>query len=616
MTAGLAHAAKEGQECGERVRGSFVIQAWIIADHAASLANARTRERARARLPVTNGDARVTRCVTRDLQRLARAVQYPRRMRFRGSSFGRLGLAHIARGLAFVASFGALAAMATLGASCATASFPENNVPDSGVGSGICLLHNCGSDGECGGCTLGRTRCLPAEGRCVACDSETDTGCTEGERCSEFGQCVPDGLACPVDDHGEPAVACATDIDCAACDPQHRICDLSQGGLCVGCTAENTSECPTNDACVDGKCSPACPEVCTADGDCSSCGAEGSEAHACNAHKCAQCSPTLACPEGQSCTPKGICVTVCGTDGSGACMADADCAGCGEASTTCHLTMAGGTCGPSAGTCDDLLGNGSLLPEPWGAATQLCADESECAGVSADVNIGKTLRFMTGLADIKDGTVPYAIDKCAEVTAGDEPPLVCGVCVPCTADTDCEDINVDPVSEQIFGPKGSPDAAYLEDQVFGTSPHVVHMYCDMKGVGFGVCAACPGIVNDCGVGGGGGGGGTCDHDPCMTGSALDGSCDMCAAMVCPNDSYCCDTAWDAVCVDEAEQYCGLMCGMPVGCVHDECVEGVKLDPACSMCATDLCAADPYCCDTEWDVYCVEAVPMYCGFSCP
>ena len=48
------------------------------------------------------------------------------------------------------------------------------------------------------------------------------------------------------------------------------------------------------------------------------------------------------------------------------------------------------------------------------------------------------------------------------------------------------------------------------------------------------------------------------------------------------------------------------------CAHNVCDEGVKLEASCSSCATAICAADEYCCDTEWDSVCTGAVAEICG----
>jgi len=58
---------------------------------------------------------------------------------------------------------------------------------------------------------------------------------------------------------------------------------------------------------------------------------------------------------------------------------------------------------------------------------------------------------------------------------------------------------------------------------------------------------------------GGGGGGTCSHPICTSGGKLTSACDPCATQVCAADSYCCDTAWDSVCVGEVASVCGQTC---------------------------------------------------------
>ncbi|MGE0871532.1 MAG: trypsin-like serine protease [Kofleriaceae bacterium] len=51
----------------------------------------------------------------------------------------------------------------------------------------------------------------------------------------------------------------------------------------------------------------------------------------------------------------------------------------------------------------------------------------------------------------------------------------------------------------------------------------------------------------------------CDHGTCEPGTALDASCDSCAASICAVDPYCCETAWDSLCVSEVETVCGGSC---------------------------------------------------------
>lgn len=494
---------------------------------------------------------------------------------------------------------------------------PQQNDEDA-----ICLLHNCTEDAHCGACDEGRNTCLVEEGRCVACNAETNSGCFEGEECSSWGNCVPIGLDCPTDPHGDPTITCSSNGDCAACDPLHQVCDTSVGA-CVACTSTDTSACQSTDQCIGGQCEAECPSSCTMDADCSQCGGPGAPAHACNAHICSECSDSMPCAGGQECTAQGVCADRCGSDGSGACASDADCDGCGAGNDTCHkpINSSNGTCGPDAAGCSDL--GGLALPSPWNQYTNTCSNDGDCDGVGATINIGEVLRDLTGIDDIGDANIEYGMNACAAITVAD---TSCGVCVPCREDADCAPIDIDDVAAQAFGPIGSLAADFLLDLAFGPNAHQVNMYCQQVGAGYGVCAPCPGLIYECGVGGPGGtnpGSGSCDHDACEIGSAMDPSCDSCAADLCAVDSYCCETEWDDVCVSEVAEACGTTCGEdpgdpedpPVGNCHDECTAGEPQDPSCNACVDAICTQDSYCCDVEWDDVCIGYVDDLCSPPC-
>jgi hypothetical protein len=59
--------------------------------------------------------------------------------------------------------------------------------------------------------------------------------------------------------------------------------------------------------------------------------------------------------------------------------------------------------------------------------------------------------------------------------------------------------------------------------------------------------------------GGGGGGGTCSHAICTAGTKLVSGCDPCATQICAADSYCCSTKWDSQCVGEVASICSQAC---------------------------------------------------------
>ena len=486
-----------------------------------------------------------------------------------------------------------------------------------GSSEGVCILHNCTEDAHCGACTEGRIYCLIESGsdygRCVSCGSGTTGGCPEGQECSSFGECVPLGLTCPTDGMGTPTISCANSGDCAACDPAHQVCDPNSH-LCVGCTDTDTSECQSTDICKDGKCAPACSNDCTSDNECSKCPG----AKACNNHICSECSETYACAAGMFCNLQtGTCEKTCGLEKApGTCVEDMDCNGC-QGTNKCYKPLNAdpmdiGTCGPVATGCSD-LGDGALtLPEPYNQITNTCSNDNDCSNVGITYNVGKALRELIGSDEvlgqtIDDANIEYPMSTCASVTVAENS---CGVCVPCSVDADCQDINLDMLSGDLFPGVGGIVIALLFDQLFGPDEHNLYMYCQSVASGYGVCVPCPGLVNDCAQTGGGGGSGTCDHDPSMAGGPLDPGCDTCAATVCDSDPFCCNTEWDQLCVDAAAAACGgATC-------HDECAIGEALNATCGTCATDVCAADPYCCETSWDSTCVSEAVDICGITCP
>ena len=85
--------------------------------------------------------------------------------------------------------------------------------------------------------------------------------------------------------------------------------------------------------------------------------------------------------------------------------------------------------------------------------------------------------------------------------------------------------------------------------------------------------------------------------------------------VCEFDSYCCLTAWDQLCVSEADTNCS-----------GDCETGSWLDPAKGVCNEAngtpgcedpivegcVCALDSYCCSDAWDWICLSIAKESCG----
>lgn len=104
-----------------------------------------------------------------------------------------------------------------------------------------------------------------------------------------------------------------------------------------------------------------------------------------------------------------------------------------------------------------------------------------------------------------------------------------------------------------------------------------------------------------------------DHDCCVAGGP--GCTDTeCCETLCDLDPFCCEIAWDSVCVLAAGELC-VRCAFPCPpSDHDCCSEGV---PGCTWlaCCGLVCTADPFCCETWWDSLCVNIALTECA-ECP
>jgi hypothetical protein len=442
---------------------------------------------------------------------------------------------------------------------------PYGSSGRSGSGEKICLLNNCARSEECANCTDGRSVCDTAAKRCVACGPAANgKTCKAGTYCTKYGACVPQGITCPEDGNGVPTGACKSNADCGACSPAFRVC---VGGRCAGCTPENVTNCQSTDVCRNNQCVPKCPGSCSVDDDCSECGVEGKEVHACNKHVCAQCSRTKACPEGEQCDlERGVCRKPCGLirPGKTACLKDENCAGCAS-TTECREPINGGegVCVVPATGCSDIATGVVTLPDPWSRATNTCSGDADCKNISADINVGKFLRETTGLGLIRDATFSYGMHACASVELRN---ISCGVCVPCRQDTDCVDIDIAKLAGDAFGPLGSIGASILLDKVFGPNDKKVHMYCQNISGEYGACLPCPNVLSRCAQSSADvPPTGDCSHDVCTTGGPLGLQCEACVAAVCAKDPYCCTREWDDQCKTDVDLYCPLK-----SCEKDNC----------------------------------------------
>jgi hypothetical protein len=105
----------------------------------------------------------------------------------------------------------------------------------------------------------------------------------------------------------------------------------------------------------------------------------------------------------------------------------------------------------------------------------------------------------------------------------------CGACPVC-GDGTCN-----------FGVESCSDCS----QDCGACPACGDGTCDF---GLESCGSCPQDCTSCACG-----------DECQPGPPQLESCSPCVAQVCAVDSFCCTYQWDAICVNEAQTFCGLTC---------------------------------------------------------
>ena len=122
-----------------------------------------------------------------------------------------------------------------------------------------------------------------------------------------------------------------------------------------------------------------------------------------------------------------------------------------------------------------------------------------------------------------------------------------------------------------------------------------------------------------GGGGGGGGGDCCVANPGTTCCSDQECCDT----VCAADPYCCNTEWDQFCANGAAELCPACAGGGGGGCGSggDCCTANPGTPGCAdqTCCETVCAADAFCCDTEWDQICATQAATLCeacgGGSC-
>jgi Cleaved Adhesin Domain len=189
-----------------------------------------------------------------------------------------------------------------------------------------------------------------------------------------------------------------------------------------------------------------------------------------------------------------------------------------------------------------------------------------------------------------DAPEPACEERCGEFEAclcpeGSDPCDCTGECVQCGIDGPTE------TCLDAECPAGS--FCVLDDPAAPTFG-----WCALQGCGEDSCA-CPlpadgNAVPTCGEFAGDDGSGSCFLD-CSAGGAT-----------CPEGMVCRTAETQSVCVWPGDDIVSSCCTSNPGTTGCD-------DPTCE---TAVCDADPYCCETEWDQLCADAVPALCVGLCP
>jgi hypothetical protein len=170
-----------------------------------------------------------------------------------------------------------------------------------------------------------------------------------------------------------------------------------------------------------------------------------------------------------------------------------------------------------------------------GTAVAFCSNTPLAAGTACgDNNACNGLELCDGLGTCEPGTIQDEGTACpdADLCNGDETCNGAGTCLSGTPPV-VNDNNT-----------CTADACDAETGVLHI-PLPDGTVCN----GSGVCTA-----GTCSV--------TCAHDKCVTGDRLAADCDPCVTSICSIDSFCCNVAWDSLCVSEVASICQLTC--PIG----------------------------------------------------
>ncbi len=91
----------------------------------------------------------------------------------------------------------------------------------------------------------------------------------------------------------------------------------------------------------------------------------------------------------------------------------------------------------------------------------------------------------------------------------------------------------------------------------------------------------------------------------------------CCEAVCAADPFCCEVEWDSICADAAADLPACGCAAEPSCPGGgDCCEA-NGTPGCNdaACCESVCASDPFCCEVEWDLTCADAAADSAACNC-
>lgn len=446
---------------------------------------------------------------------------------------------------------------------------PTPDAPDCVDGPSFCGDGTCSGDETSESCPQDCQNPGPSSGSCAGKCGEYDmtAECQCDASCQDYEDCCADYLdLCSCDPMNPPS--CLSDADCGACN--------SGGDLCQG-----------SFSCVGGQCTMGEPVVCDTSGDTeclkTTCDSWSGE--------CLQSADGSACADGDFCTSD-----VCNSE-TGACENEAI-ESCGL-NYACEVSQAPTSNDPTVTAC---------VCEGAGAEGDFTGD-SYCCDFSWDSVCVQEAQDYCGVNC-----------NCEELAAESSPVLACetdedcGWCNPenpCDGAWTCQENTC--VQQDKVECDASGDTECMQNVC---NPESLH--CEMVEV----LSACddedPCTQDSCSAEG------LCLHEagcgtnnPCATSDFPQSKDETINACVCEGvgasegfegDSYCCENAWDSLCVDEAASFCGAVC---------DCTDPA-FDPTCSdssdcvFCSDDVCASNWDCVDGK----CADTGPLVCEVDNP